>query len=70
MTEPATGGSKPISSGERRLATAVLILAALGAVVSFIVTASSIRVADPETFVIESWQLFGFLVFAGIYLLL
>lgn len=70
MTEPATGGSKPISSGKRRLATAILILAALGAVVSFIVTASSIRVAGPETFVVESWQLFGFLVFAGIYLLL
>lgn len=70
MTIPARTGSKSISSGRQRLAAAVLVLAALGAVASFIVAASDIRATGPEAFVVESWRMFGFLVFAGIYLLL
>lgn len=70
MNDITTDNLTPISPRRRRLATAILVLAALGAVVSFVVTALSIRSADPETLVVESWQLFGFLVFAGIFLLL
>lgn len=70
MADPNTGGLKPISPRRRKVAAGILVLAALGAIVSFVVAASSIHTAGSETFVVESWQLFGFLMFAGIFLLL
>ncbi|WP_440771652.1 hypothetical protein [Natronorubrum sp. DTA28] len=52
------------------MATGILVLAALGALYAFVVAVSAVRAAGPETLVVESWRMFGFLVFAGLFLLL
>ena len=52
------------------MATGILVLAALGALSAFVVAVSAVRAAGPETLVVESWRMFGFLVFAGVFLLL
>ncbi|WP_436344391.1 hypothetical protein [Natronorubrum sp. FCH18a] len=52
------------------MATGILILAALSALSAFAVAVSAVRAAGPETIVVESWRMFGFLVFAGLFLLL
>lgn len=70
MTTPATGESKAIPPWRRRAAAGILVLAALGALYAFVVALSAVRSAGPELLVVESWRLFGFLVFAGIFLLL
>lgn len=62
--------SKRTPPWRQQLATAILILAAFGAIYAFISAVSSVWSAGPETLVVESWRLFGFLVFAGLFLLL
>ncbi len=48
----------------------LLLLAALGALFSFVDAVGATVAADPETRVTESWRMYGFLVFAGLFVLL
>ena len=48
----------------------LLLLAALGALFSFVDAVGATMVADPETRVTESWRMYGFVVFAGLFVLL
>jgi hypothetical protein len=70
MTTHETADSLVISRWRRSAATGILVLAAVGALYAFVVAVPIVRAAGPDTVVVESWRLFGFLVFAGLFLLL
>lgn len=70
MTAHATSRVEAIPRWRRSVVTGILVLAALGALYAFVVAASVVRAAGPATIVVESWRMFGFLVFAGLFLLL
>ncbi|WP_247003432.1 hypothetical protein [Halosolutus gelatinilyticus] len=70
MTARATSRMEAIPRWRRSAATGILVLAALGALYAFVAAIPTVRAASPETVVVESWRLFGFLVFAGLFLLL
>lgn len=70
MTAHATSRVEAIPRWRRSVVTGILVLAALGALYAFVVAVSAVRAAGPETVVVESWRMFGFLVFTGLFLLL
>ena len=47
-----------------------MLLAALGALSSFVVAIGTVFSADPATQVVESWRMWGFLIFGGFFALL
>ena len=47
-----------------------MLLAALGALSSFVGAIGTVFSADPATQVVESWRMWGFLVFGGLFALL
>lgn len=53
-----------------RVAQALLVLAALGAVLAVLGAVSAVADAGPATRMVETWRMLGFGVFAGIFLLL
>ena len=53
-----------------RVATGIMLLAAAGALISFIGSINAVAIAGPTTQVVEIWRMYGFVVFAGIYVLL
>jgi multisubunit Na+/H+ antiporter MnhC subunit len=53
-----------------RVATLLMVLARLGALASFVGAIGAVAKAGPDTIVVESWRMLGFLVFAGIFALL
>ena len=53
-----------------RLGRGLMWLAALGAFTAFASAFAGIRSATPETVWVETWRLFGFLVFTGMFVLL
>jgi hypothetical protein len=53
-----------------RVARALLVLAALGAVLAVLGAVSAVADAGPATRMVETWRMLGFGVFAGIFLLL
>ena len=53
-----------------RIAQALLVLAALGAVVALIGAVGTVANAGPATRMVEMWRLLGFGFFAGVFLLL
>jgi hypothetical protein len=53
-----------------RLGRGLMWLAALGAFSAFASAFASVNSATPETIWVETWRLFGFLVFAGMFVLL
>jgi hypothetical protein len=53
-----------------RLGRRLMWLAALGAFAAFISGVSAVNSATPETVWVETWRMFGFLVFAGMFVLL
>jgi hypothetical protein len=53
-----------------RVATLLMVLAGLGALASFVGAIGAVAKAGPDTIVVESWRMLGFLVFAGIFALL
>lgn len=59
-----------VRRGRDRAATVSLILAALGAFFFFVDAIGATLVADPGARVTESWRMYGFLVFAGLFVLL
>ena len=53
-----------------RVATGLMLLATLGAFLSFVTSINVIASASPATQVVEIWRMYGFLVFTGLYMLL
>jgi len=53
-----------------RLGRGMMWLAALGAFTAFIAAGATVTSAAPETVWVETWRLFGFLVFTGMFILL
>ncbi|MGH2498379.1 MAG: hypothetical protein ACRDIV_27100 [Ktedonobacteraceae bacterium] len=53
-----------------RAATGLMLLAAVGALFSFVGSISSVAIASPTTQVVEIWRMYGFVVFTGLYVLL
>jgi len=53
-----------------RLATLLMLVSALGALYAFITAIGAVQTAGPATQQVETWRLFGFLMFAGVFILL
>ena len=53
-----------------RLGRGLMWLAALGALAAFASSLGAVNSATPETIWVETWRLFGFLVFTGMFVLL
>jgi len=53
-----------------RLGRGLMWLAALGALFAFVSALAAVNSATPEIIWVETWRLFGFLVFAGMFVLL
>ena len=58
------------STWRDRVATGLMLLAAVGALFSFVGSISSVATASPATQVVEIWRMYGFVVFTGLYVLL
>jgi hypothetical protein len=66
-SDPSTG---PVAPWRDRVATGLMLLAAIGAFISFVTSISSVATASPATQVVEIWRMYGFVVFTGLYVLL
>ena len=53
-----------------RIATVLMLVSALGALYAFITAIGAVQTAGPATQQVESWRMFGFLMFAGVFILL
>jgi len=53
-----------------RIATALMLVSALGALYAFITAIGAVQTAGPATQQVETWRMFGFLMFAGVFILL
>jgi hypothetical protein len=53
-----------------RIATVLMLVSALGALYAFITAIGAVQTATPATQQVETWRLFGFLMFAGVFVLL
>jgi len=53
-----------------RIATALMLVSALGALYAFITSIGAVQTAGPATQQVETWRMFGFLMFAGVFILL
>jgi hypothetical protein len=53
-----------------RIATVLMLVSALGALYAFITSIGAVQTASPATQQVETWRLFGFLMFAGVFVLL
>lgn len=56
--------------GRDRAAMVLMLLATLGALSAFAGSVGMATAAGPETVMVEIWRMYGFLVFAGLFLLL
>lgn len=59
-----------VSTWRDRIATGIMLLAAVGALFSFVGSISSVAEASSATQVVEIWRMYGFVVFTGLYVLL
>ncbi len=53
-----------------RIATVLMLVSALGALYAFITAIGAVQAASPATQQVETWRMFGFLMFAGVFVLL
>jgi hypothetical protein len=53
-----------------RIATVLMLVSALGALYAFITAIGAVQAAGPATQQVEAWRMFGFLMFAGVFVLL
>jgi hypothetical protein len=53
-----------------RIATVLMLVSALGALYAFITAIGAVQTASPATQQVETWRMFGFLMFAGVFILL
>ena len=58
------------STWRDRVATGLMLLAAVGALLSFVGAINSVAIASPATQVVEMWRMYGFVVFTCLYVLL
>ena len=65
-----TSSSGNASLVRNRIAMALLLLSAAGALVSFLGSIGPAVTASSETQVVEIWRAYGYLVFAGLFVLL
>ena len=56
--------------GQDLLGRGLMALAALGALAAFYASINAVRLAPAETVWVETWRMFGFIVFAGLFGLL
>jgi hypothetical protein len=59
-----------IGKTKDRLARLILGMAALGALFAFVTAIAITLQASPEMQIVESWRMYGFMVFAGLFVLL
>jgi hypothetical protein len=59
-----------MSSWRDRIAALLLILAALGALLAFVTSIGNVTAAEPATKVVQTWRMYGFLVFTGLFVFL
>jgi hypothetical protein len=55
---------------QERLGQGLMVLASLGALFAFYASIAGVRAASPATVWVETWRMFGFVVFAGLFGLL
>src|SRR6478672_6254728 len=53
-----------------RIATVLMLVSALGALYAFITSIGAVQTAGRATQQVETWRMFGFLMFAGVFVLL
>ncbi|MGE5334319.1 MAG: hypothetical protein ACM3N4_06425 [Nitrososphaerota archaeon] len=53
-----------------RIATVLMLVSALGALYAFITAIGAVQAAGPATQQVETWRMFGFLMFVGVFVLL
>jgi hypothetical protein len=58
------------ASRRDRIATGIMLVAAVSAFVAFVSDISTVTSASPATQVVEIWRMYGFVIFAGLYFLL
>ncbi|HEX5157128.1 MAG TPA: hypothetical protein VFW17_07925 [Ktedonobacterales bacterium] len=58
------------STIQDRIATVLMLVSALGALYAFFTAIGAVQTATPATQQVETWRLFGFLMFAGVFILL
>lgn len=56
--------------GRDRVAMALMLVAAVGALVAFVGAVGTAIKAGPDTQVVISWRMYGFVLFAGLFVLL
>jgi hypothetical protein len=67
---PALGAATGSARLRDRIAQALLVLAAIGALTAVVDAAAAVADAGPATRMVETWRMLGFSVFVGIFLLL
>lgn len=70
MTTHAMPVRRPARRARDHVARVLLLLAALGALVSTITATGDVAGATGDTKVVEAWRLFGFAMFTGLFALL
>ena len=61
--------SSTVPAWRDRLGRGLMFLASIGAVGAFVLSVPVVRSASPETLWVQTWRMFGFLVFAGMFAL-
>ena len=62
--------TRTVATRRDRVATGLMLLAAIGAFISFVTSITSVATASPATQVVEIWRMYGFVIFTGLYVLL
>lgn len=62
--------TRTVATWRDRIATGLMLLAAAGALFSFIGSINSVAIASSATQVVEVWRMYGFIVFTGLYVFL
>lgn len=69
MTQPSSNNVEKSSSREQ-IATYLMLVAALGALYAFVTNIAIAAASSPQTQQVEWWRVFGFLMFAGLFVML
>jgi peptidoglycan/LPS O-acetylase OafA/YrhL len=59
-----------VATWRDRVAAGLMLLVTLGALIAFVTAISAVATANPATQVVEIWRMYGFIVFAGLFMLL
>src|SRR5260370_13427953 len=61
---------RPVSTWRDRMATSLMLLAAVSAFIAFISDVGEVTAASPATLVVELWRWYGFFIFTALFVLL